>query len=235
MSVCPLRSILKVLILFGALCSPQVISQSWSQNGKLPLVDLKSITPSIVLDIRYCTTQNFMGKRVEGYEASRCLLTRSAALALKAVQADLQKYGLSLKVYDCYRPQRAVDHFVRWARDLKDIKMKADYYPHVAKNVLFAEGYIAARSGHSRGSTVDLTINGLDMGTPWDFFGSASHTRSPSVSLQARIHRMLLVSVMRIHGFTNYSKEWWHFTWQPEVFPDTYFDIPISTRMNLKE
>ena len=229
------RVLLTVLISLGVLFSPQEITSSWGQSSKTPFVDLKSVAPSIILEIRYFTAQNFTGRRVDGYEAPRCLLARSVALALKDVQVDLQKYGLSLKVYDCYRPQRAVDHFVRWARDLDDVEMKAHYYPHVAKRLLFSEGYIAARSGHSRGSTVDLTINELDMGTPWDFFGRASHTLTPKIARQARANRMLLESVMRAHGFINYPKEWWHFTWQPEVFPDTYFDLPISAEMSLME
>ena len=212
-----------------------IYTSSWAQEEeyRLPLIDLYHVDPSIILEIRYFTEQNFVGQRIDGYESPRCLLTRPAALALKAVQQELKIYGLSLKVFDCYRPQRAVDHFVRWAKDLSDIKMKAQYYPQVDKSELFSAGYIAAKSGHSRGSTVDLTIDGLDMGTPWDFFAQASHTLHPAHTVDVRAHRMLLVRLMRAHGFVNYEKEWWHFTWRPERYPNTYFDVPISADMTL--
>ena len=226
------RDVVCLTLLCLAFCTIN-LSLLRAQPPLLPLIDLYHIEPSIILDIRYFTDQNFVGQRVDGYEAPRCLLSRQAALALKAVQQKFTSYGLSLKVFDCYRPQRAVDHFVRWAHDLKDLKMKFQYYPRVDKNSLFSAGYIAARSGHSRGSTVDLTIEGLDMGTSWDFFGQESHTLYPHLDPQARANRMLLVNTMRAQGFVNYDKEWWHFTWQPEVFPHTYFNAPISTDMTL--
>ena len=131
-------------------------------------------------------------------------------------------------MFDCYRPQRAVNDFIAWARDLEDQTMKAQYYPSVAKADLFRLGYIAERSGHSRGSTIDLTIEGLDMGTPWDFFGVESHTRYPHAPQSVRANRALLVSVMWRHGFTNYEKEWWHFTLSPEPLPHLYLDLPIE-------
>lgn len=166
--------------------------------------------------------------------------------------------GLSLKIYDAYRPQRAVDHFVRWAKDLSDTLMKAAFYPDVEKSRLFAEGYIASRSGHSRGSTVDITIvplpasppsayspgdslcdcraqlsrrfpdNSLDMGTAWDCFDPLSHTANPEIGGQQRANRLLLKTLMEKHGFRNYEKEWWHFTLVNEPFPDTYFDFVVE-------
>ena len=153
----------------------------------------------------------------DGYEAPRCVLTRQAADALAKVQEDLQRFGLGLKIFDAYRPQRAVDNFVRWGRDLADTKMKAEYYPRVRKKDLFEEGYIAAKSSHSRGSTVDITIayagnqapeSELDMGTAFDFFGPESWPDSALVSPVHRAHRMLLRVLMEKHGFKPYDKEW---------------------------
>jgi D-alanyl-D-alanine dipeptidase len=153
--------------------------------------------------------------------------------ALAAVQRDLAERGLALKTFDCYRPQRAVAHFVRWAQNLGDVRRKADFYPDVDKRDLFREGYIAERSGHSRGSTLDLTLvrraNGveLDMGSPFDFFSPKSWPSDKSVSAQARANRALLAEAMTRRGFKPYDKEWWHFTLANEPFPDTYFDFPV--------
>lgn len=184
--------------------------------------------------MRYFTENNFVGRRINGYEAPVCLLTRQAAQALAAVQRDLAMAGLGLKVFDCYRPARAVAHFVRWARNLADQKNKQTYYPDVDKRNLFRKGYIAARSGHSRGSTVDLTLVRLDdgkelhMGSPFDFFGVQSWPSDRSVSVEARTNRMLLAAAMRRRGFQPYDKEWWHFTLRNEPFPKTYFDFPVK-------
>jgi len=150
------------------------------------------------------------------------------------VQGELAAFGMSLKVFDAYRPQRAVDHFVRWAQDLNDRKMKLVFYPAVAKEDLFSDGYIAERSGHSRGSTIDLTIvdsetgQELEMGTPWDFFDPLSWPSSLDLPVQARANRNLLNAVMTKHGFRALPEEWWHFTLENEPFPDTYFDFPIQ-------
>ena len=206
--------------------SPRSINPS--ESTRSPLVELSSLDPSITLDIRYAGQDNFVGRPVRGYEARKCLLTRPAAEALIRAQMQLKASGLSLKVFDCFRPQRAVDDFVLWARDLKDRAMKRRYYPDVPKSELFSRGYIAARSGHSRGSTIDLTIEGLDMGTPWDFFGVKSHTKRADLPIKIRAHRMLLTSVMSAHGWINYEKEWWHYTFSPEPFPHLYFDLPIK-------
>jgi D-alanyl-D-alanine dipeptidase len=147
---------------------------------------------------------------------------------LQNVQSELQKEGFTLKVFDCYRPQRAVDHFVRWAKDLNDTKMKSTYYPNVDKKDLFKDGYIAAKSGHSRGSTLDLTIEGFDMGTPFDFFDPRSHTMTETVTQQQHKNRMTLKRVMERNGFKNYAEEWWHYTLKEEPFKETYFDFAIS-------
>lgn len=200
-------------------------------------VDVAEVIPSIVVDLRYVTKNNFVGRPVDGYEQSRCILTQEAATALKRVQDELRPYRLGLKVFDAYRPQRAVDHFVRWSRDESDQQIKEKYYPGVAKGDLFRQGYIATRSGHSRGSTVDLTIvslrkgdarKELDMGTPFDFFGRESWIDNTNLTPQQRANRLLLREIMTKHGFRPYDKEWWHFTLQDEPYPETYFDFPVK-------
>ena len=197
---------------------------------------LDTVAPSILQEMRYPTPDNFMGRPVDGYEAPRAILTRQAAEALKQVQQDLATFHLGLKVFDAYRPQRAVDNFVRWAGDLEDTTMKWKYYPDVAKKDLFRKGYIASRSSHSRGSTVDLTIvsveektfgQELDMGSGFDFFGAVSWPDSPRPTPSQRAHRAVLQRVMQRHGFVPYAKEWWHFTLDGEPFPDTYYDFPV--------
>ncbi|WP_078078405.1 M15 family metallopeptidase [Streptomyces niveus] len=223
-------------------------------------VALPTVAPTIIHDMRYITPHNFMGERVDGYDQPLCILTRPAARALQRAQWKLLRQGYSLKVYDCYRPQRAVDHFVRWAKDLEDEAMKPEFYPQVDKSRLFTDGYIAEKSGHSRGSTVDLTIvklpakptrpyvpgeklvpcyapqgerfrdNSIDMGTGYDCFDTLSHTDDPRVQGEQRANRQLLKNTLADVGFTNLPEEWWHFTHKPEVFPDTYFDFPVSWR-----
>lgn len=184
--------------------------------------------PSIHFTMRYAGHNNFVGTAIDGYHASICYLSRPSADALKKVQEDLLKKGMRLKVFDCYRPQHAVNHFVRWAKELNDTTMKSRYYPHVQKRDLFREGYIAAKSGHSRGSTIDLTIEGLDMGSPFDFFDPLSHTMSSKVTKKQHQNRMYLKKVMEAHGFKNYSAEWWHYTLKNEPFFNTYFDFAIE-------
>ena len=204
-----------------------------AQTRPARFVNAASVVPGLVTDLRYLDHDNFVGRPIDGYERSVCYLTREAALALAAVARDLQPQGLALKVFDCYRPQRAVAHFVRWARDLGDTARKASHYPDVDKRHLFRDGYIAARSSHSRGSTVDLTLvrrsdgRALDMGTPFDFFGRQSWPSDRSVSGGAQANRRLLARAMARRGFRPYAKEWWHFTLRDEPFPRTYFDFPI--------
>jgi zinc D-Ala-D-Ala dipeptidase len=220
-------------------------------------VSLNAIAPEIQYDLRYFTDRNFVGRRIQGYDKPACFLTNPAAQALKSVEDQLLPMGLTLKVYDCYRPQRAVDDFVAWASDLSDLKMRNEFYPDVGKRQLFSDGYIAHRSGHSRGSTVDLTIvpansqvpaydhkrkqisctepasrrapdNSLDFGTGYDCFSPLSHPNSPAVSSQQRANRLLLQSIMMQAGFKPLDTEWWHFTLAKEPYPDAYFDFPVA-------
>jgi len=196
-------------------------------------VDVAQVAPGLAVELRYAGAHNFVGRRIDGYERPVCLLAHQPAEALAQVQRDLASRGLGLKVFDCYRPARAVAHFVRWARDLRDVAAKAEFYPTVDKRDLFRLGYIAARSGHSRGSTVDLGLvtladgRELDMGTPFDTFSPRSWPGDASVSAEARQNRALLAAAMRRRGFRPYDKEWWHFTLRGEPFPDTYFDFPV--------
>jgi len=203
-----------------------------AQERPTAFVDAAAIVPGLIVDLRYAGAHNFVGRPIDGYAAPRCLLTRAAAAALADVARDLSARGLVLKVFDCYRPTRAVANFVRWAHDLADVAAKAEFYPDVDKRSLFRDGYIAARSGHSRGSTVDLTLarpNGseLDMGTPFDFFSPRSWTAAASVGGTAKANRALLAAAMQRRGFRPYAKEWWHFTLAHEPFPDAYFDFPV--------
>ena len=196
-------------------------------------VDVKRLVPSVQLDIRYYTNRNFVGSRIDGYQAPRCFLTKKAATALRAVQIELQRNQQSLKIFDCYRPQQAVDHFVRWAKNLEDRKMKSEYYPSVDKKNLFRDGYIAAKSGHSRGSTLDLTIvdvnnRELDMGTRFDFFDPLSHTINDRITASQLENRIILKSVMEKHGFKNLAEEWWHYTLRDEPYPDRYFTFAVK-------
>ena len=190
--------------------------------------NLNQKSTSILFDMRYASAENFIGTPINGYTKPLCLLTNQSSVALLKIQKQLQKKGLRLRVFDCYRPQRAVNHFVRWAKDLNDTKMKKVYYPHVDKKILFKEGYIAAKSGHSRGSTIDLSIDGLDMGTPFDFFDPRSHTMSNAVTAKQHKNRMYLKSIMEENGFKNYAAEWWHYTLRDEPFKDKYFDFVVQ-------
>jgi zinc D-Ala-D-Ala dipeptidase len=189
------------------------------------------VVPGLTADIRYAGSHNFVGRPIEGYQAPRCLMTQAAADALAGVARDLAP-RLVIKVFDCYRPVRAVMNFVRWARDPNDQAEKAEFYPNVDKRTLFRDGYIASRSGHSRGSTMDLTLatadgHELDMGTPFDLFSPKSWSDA-SVTPEQHANRMLLAAAMRRRGFRGYDKEWWHFTLRDEPFPDTYFDFPVQ-------
>lgn len=197
------------------------------------MVDVQELIPSIRIDLRYFSSNNFVGDTIRGYEKKIIYLTKPAALQLREVQAELNSMNLGLLVYDAYRPQRAVNHFVDWARHQEDTIQKHLFYPQVNKRDLFKEGYIASRSGHSRGSTIDLTIitlsdgSPLDMGSPYDFFGPESWVNYSEITQEQLRNRQLLQRVMLKHGFRNYPKEWWHFTLRNEPFPDTYFEFPI--------
>jgi D-alanyl-D-alanine dipeptidase len=196
-------------------------------------VDAAVVVDGLVVEMRYFGTDNFVGAPVDGYEAPRCLLTMQAANALAAVQRDLSARGLGLKVYDCYRPLRAVAHFRRWARDIGDARRKREFYPDVDKRNLFALGYLSTRSSHARGSTVDLTLvtrrDGaeVDMGSPFDFFGARSHRHAVGVGPRQHGNRQLLAEAMGRRGFRASSKEWWHFTLAGEPFPKKSFDFPV--------
>jgi D-alanyl-D-alanine dipeptidase len=214
--------------------APGAFAQSNSDQRPDSFVDAARVAPGLLVEARYAGAHNFVGRPIEGYEKPICYLTKPAAAALAQVVADLEPRGLTIKVFDCYRPERAVAHFARWARNLGDVKMKPEFYPHVDKSTLFRDGYIAARSGHSRGSTADLTLarrtdgKELDMGTPFDFFSPRSWPSSPSVSSEAKENRALFAIAMRRRGFRAYPREWWHFTLAHEPFPDTYFDFPVK-------
>jgi D-alanyl-D-alanine dipeptidase len=204
-----------------------------AQERSAAFVDAAAVVPGLVAEMRYAGTHNFVGRRIDGYVAASCLLTRPAAEALAEVARDLAARGLVIKVFDCYRPARAVANFVRWARDLNDTAGKVEFYPNVDKRTLFQDGYISSRSGHSRGSTLDLTLvrmgdGELDMGTPFDFFSPLSSPAAPGVSAEAKTNRGLLATAMRRRGFRPYAKEWWHFTLAAEPFPNTFFDFPVQ-------
>jgi D-alanyl-D-alanine dipeptidase len=217
-------------------------------------VALSDVVPSILQDMRYATPHNFTGAPVAGYLAPSCLLTRQAADALARAQQEFTERGFTLKVYDCYRPQRAVDEFVSWAADLVDQRMKPEFYPRVDKSTLFADGYIAERSGHSRGSTLDVTLvplpptaappylpgqplvdcaapqairfpdDSIDMGTGYDCFDTLAHTVDPRITGDQAKNRLLLAEGLERQGFVNYDKEWWHFTYQPADQGEPYPD-----------
>jgi D-alanyl-D-alanine dipeptidase len=234
-----------------------LLAPSSARAEEMPggFVYLRDVDPSIAQDIRYGGADNFTGAAVPGYGARECVLAREAAAALKAVQAALRDKQLSLKVYDCYRPAQAVAAFVAWAKRPDDPAAKAAYYPSLDKSDLFPD-YIATRSGHSRGATVDVSLvplgaddvaavtegpctatpgdraddGSLAMGTSFDCFDARAHTETPGLSEMERANRQTLVGAMQAAGFKNYPLEWWHFTLDPEPYPDTYFDFPIEPR-----
>ncbi len=190
--------------------------------------------PGIVQEIRYYSTYNFVGDRIDGYEEPCALLTKEAARALKAVSNELNVQGFRLKVFDAYRPVRAVKHFSFWGIEDQDLRMKPFFYPGLEKQELFVKGYIASRSSHSRGSTVDLTLldmqtgKEVDMGSPFDFFGEESHPDYRGVSEEQYENRMFLQKAMLRGGFLPINCEWWHFTLRDEPYPDRYFDFPVA-------
>ena len=198
-------------------------------------VQLAEFVPGIVQEIRYYSTYNFIGERIDGYEEPCALLTIEAARALKAVSSELIVQGYRLKVFDAYRPACAVKHFVLWGIEDQDVRMKPYFYPDLEKQALFAEGYIARRSSHSRGSAVDLTLLDMktgreaDMGSPFDLFSEASHPDYRGVTDEQFENRMLLQKAMIRNGFRPIDCEWWHFSLANEPYPDTYFNFPVSS------
>ena len=203
------------------------------QRGREFFVSLEEAVPDAILEIRYFGTYNFVGKRIDGYLAPTALLTREAAESLKAVSDEAMQMGYRLKIYDAYRPQCAVDHFVRWAADVADTTMRRYFYPDVDKSLLFEQDYIMEKSGHTRGSTVDLTLfdmtteKEVDMGGTFDWFGNESHPDYRGVTEEQFANRMILRKLMLRHGFKPLESEWWHFTLEKEPFPDTYFTFPV--------
>lgn len=221
------KNVLYIVLLIGLL--------SFQQRQDVPkgFVKASDYIPDLNIELRYYGTNNFVGDTIEGYKSNTLYITKATAKQLKLVQEELQQQNLCLKVYDGYRPQRAVNHFIHWAKALNDTVNKSIFYPDVAKQNLFKEEYIASRSGHSRGSTLDLTIidaetnTPLDMGSPYDFFGQQSWVNYQNITEEQKANRQLLQRVMLKHGFRNYAKEWWHFTLKGEPFPNTYFDFEI--------
>lgn len=240
---------LGILAVILSVCGATLLSGCASSKHLTPdtrFVMLAEAVPDAILEIRYYSTYNFVGARVDGYEQPTAMLTKEAAEALRAVSDDVMSQGYRLKIYDAYRPQKAVDHFVRWAADLGDTKMKTYFYPDLDKSVLFEQEYIMEKSGHTRGSTVDLTLfdmraeKELDMGGTFDWFGSESHPdfcgnpetgeytgENGHLTAEQFENRMILRRAMMAHGFKPYDCEWWHFTLKNEPYPDTYFAFPV--------
>ena len=225
---------------------------SCAGNGKLndaaapsDFVLVNDIIEDAMLDIRYYGSYNFIGERIPGYEQPVAILTRRAADSLKAVSDDLRDKGYVIRIYDAYRPQKAVDFFMEWAVDTADVRMKGYFYPELDKSVLVPQEYIARKSSHTRGSTVDLTLfdmktgREVDMGCTFDYFGVASHPdvlpgqeigEYRPISAEQYNNRLILRNAMLSHGFNPYESEWWHFTLSDEPYPDTYFNFPVSVR-----
>ncbi len=235
--------LLTVLLLALALCG---CGEASAESGESTAADgtrlsddasgfvlVSDVVPDVILEIRYYSTYNFVGDRVDGYEEPIALLTAEAAAALAEVSDDLAEKGYRLKIYDAYRPQMAVDHFVRWAEDFDDTRMKDYFYPELEKDQLFPQGYIAEHSGHSRGSTVDLTLfdmnteKEVDMGGTFDYFGELSHPDYKGITEEQYNNRMILREAMLAHGFKPLPEEWWHFTLADEPYPETYFTFPV--------
>ncbi len=241
-----------------------VINMAPTVHAGKPLPDgfvyLKDIDPGIVQEMRYASDHNFIGRPIAGYEAAECILTLPAAEGLHKVQMELKKLSLSLKVYDCYRPQAAVSDFIAWSKEVDQQQMKAEFYPRTNKADFFKLGYVAEKSGHTRGSTIDLTIiplpvphqpaysrkqkltacyaplkqrfpdNSIDMGTGYDCMDVVSHIDDTSINPVALQHRQMFRALMEKNNFVPYEYEWWHFTVKNEPFPDTYFNFPVTKK-----
>lgn len=242
------RKIINLAALFVSIvafvsCDDKIEEKPTPEMDSSQFALITDVIPDAILEIRYYSTYNFIGDRIPGYEEPLAILTRQAADSLKAVSDDLIKQGYRLKIFDAYRPQCAVDYFMTWAKDTADVRMKEYFYPELDKSVLVPQEYVAEKSGHTRGSTVDLTLfdmqleKEVDMGCTYDYFGLASH---PDVQPGQEIgayqpineeqyhNRMILRDAMLAHGFKPYDCEWWHFTLNNEPFPDTYFNFPIA-------
>ncbi len=248
----------RLVALAAAVLAVVIAPPASAQPAPPDFVALADVDPTILQEIHYYTPHNFVGDPIDGYQQPMCILTREAAEGLKRAQQVFLERGYTLKVYDCYRPQRAVDEFIAWGGNLADQRMKAEFYPRVDKADVFSDGYIAERSGHSRGSTMDLTLvklpaaetppyvpgepltdcaapqpqrfgdNTIDMGTGYDCFDTLAHTLDPRVQGDQLKNRLLLKDGLEAQGFVNYENEWWHFTFSPEPFGDTYFDFVVD-------
>ena len=213
----------------------QVTVSPANRFSEVGIVDIKDLIPDVSLDIRYAGTNNFVGQRIDGYASSKCFLHKDVATALSRVDRELRKQDFRLKIFDCYRPIRAVKHFVRWAEDVNDVRTKSTFYPALPKTALLGE-YIALVSGHSRAATLDLTLEKceagqcreVDMGTPFDFFDERAHTDFPAITSEQRANRNRLRDEMSRAGFENYAAEWWHYTFRPEPSPGVAYDIPVE-------
>jgi len=251
-------SAVAVLALAFALWLPAGASAAPPTAPPEAFVDLADVDPSILVEMRYTTSHNFIGRPIAGYNDPVCILSRQAAEVLSHVQSEVRRRGYTLKVYDCYRPQRAVDDFVAWGKRLGDQRMKREFYPRVDKRRVFKDGYIATQSGHSRGSTLDVTLvrrppgpvgryrrgqalvdcaaprsarfrdNSIDMGTGYDCFDPLSHPFNARIGKVQRRNRLVLRRAMYREGFKGLETEWWHFTLRDEPFPETFFDFPVS-------
>ncbi len=254
MNICTLNKVGHFALLALSMC---VSSHLLAEALDVPLVSVSDVDKSIIIEMRYFSNFNFTSRRVPGYEANKCLLIGDAAHALGEAQHELHARGLTLKVYDCYRPQMAVNFFMSWAADIGESSMKLTFYPDVEKSTLVKKGYIAERSGHSRGDSVDLTLvrlpaaeqpaydrinqkkctapvseryadNSLDMGTGYDCFDVLSHTMSLEIKGEAHENRLLLKNVMERHGFSNYKREWWHYTYVSPYGQKEFYDFPVK-------
>lgn len=230
-----LPTALLIALLAACAGNPEVRTSGAADARAAGMIDIATLAPDIRLDIRYAGSDNFIGTPIRGYEAPRCYLLRPVAEALARVQAGLRAQQLSLLVFDCYRPVRAVRHFVAWAHDPADQRNKARYYPNLGKDQLL-DAYIAGTSGHSRGATLDVTLarcdgrarcEPLDMGTGFDLFDRRAHTDAPGITPVQRANRRRLLQAMAGGGFVNYPLEWWHYTYRPEPSPSTAYDFPV--------
>jgi D-alanyl-D-alanine dipeptidase len=240
------KTLFLIVLLCGLMagCTSKKLSPEMDSSG---FVNITDVVPDAILEIRYYSTYNFVGARIDGYEQPFALITKEAADSLRAVSDELLDKGYRIKIYDAYRPQMAVDHFVRWAEDISDTTMRQVFYPNVDKSLLFEQLYIMERSGHTRGSTVDLTLvdalsgREVDMGGVFDWFGGESHpdycgnpdtgewiAAENGLTEQQFRNRQILREAMLRHGFKPLDSEWWHFTLANEPYPDTYFNFPVS-------
>ena len=237
------RRIWILVLCIAMLCGmgAQAESDVMLSDDATDFVLLSEAVPDAILEIRYYSTYNFVGERIDGYEEPLAFLTKEAAEALREVSDELVAEGYRLKIYDAYRPQMAVTHFMNWALDSEDVRMKEYFYPELDKDVLFPQGYIAEHSGHSRGSTVDLTLfdmtteKEVDMGGTFDYFGELSHPDYTEITEEQYENRMILREAMLAHGFKPLAEEWWHFTLADEPYPDTYFTFPVNSDSIVEE